>query len=76
MKYKVGDKVKIKSVEWYDKYRNHLGCVECEGVVFTKDMSAFCGAVMTIISESHGGYRMDGTGFVFTEEMIKGKVNG
>lgn len=76
MKYKIGDTVKIKSAEWYDKYRNQLGDVECAGIAFTKDMSAFCGAAMTIVGTKEGkGYRMDGTGYVFTDEMIKGKVD-
>lgn len=75
MKYKVGDKVKIKSMEWYDKYRNQLGDVECVGMAFTKAMSTFCGSIMTIVgTKDDKGYRMDGTGYVFTDEMIKGKA--
>lgn len=27
MKYKKGDKVKVKSLDWYDKHKNWLGIV-------------------------------------------------
>jgi len=74
MKYKVGDKVKIKSTEWYNKYRNHLGNVECGVLSFTHDMSGLCGTVMAIVSAQDNCYKMAGCGFTFTDEMIKGKI--
>ena len=60
MKYNVGDKVRIKSIDWYNKNKDSNGNVVfsskvfhfcwCENVrtVFTKDMAKFCGKVVTI----------------------------
>ena len=60
MKYKVGDKVRIKSLDWYNENKDEDGNVVfsskvfhfcwCENLrtVFTKDMAKFCGKVVTI----------------------------
>ena len=51
MKYKVGDRVKIKSLDWYNKYKNRHGDINygCETeILFTSEMSSFCGQVVTI----------------------------
>ena len=62
LKYKSGDKVRIKSLDWYIKNKDEFGNVVvlskvphfswCETVrtVFTKDMAKFCGKVVTIES--------------------------
>ena len=51
MKYKVGDRVKIQSLERYNKYKNRYGDINygCETeILFTSEMSSFCGQVATI----------------------------
>ena len=51
MKYKVGDRVKIQSLERYNKYKNRYGDINygCETeILFTSEMSSFCGQVVTI----------------------------
>lgn len=49
MKYKPGDKVKIKSLEWYNANKNSEGAVIFNGFrIFDEDMSKFCGKVVTI----------------------------
>ena len=51
MKYKVGDRVKIQSLERYNKYKNRNGDINygCETeILFTSEMSSFCGQVVTI----------------------------
>lgn len=83
LKYKVGDRIKIKSIDWYNKNKNKRGNIsfpyEVE-VVFTLDKSSYCGQVVTI---SKTGYTQ-GVGFyrikedygvhMWTDEMIEGLV--
>lgn len=48
LKYKVGDRVKIKSLDWYNKNKDVDGYVHCEDKVFDNYMSVFCESVVTI----------------------------
>ena len=69
MKYQVGDRVKIKSFDWF---RNE----ECIG--FSTLMSKYCGEVLTIQSiNKTNTYRMkeDGGLFCWSDDMIEGMVN-
>lgn len=48
---KVGDKVKIKSRKWYEKWKNPLGRVYYSGTecIFSEDMDKCCGKEFTVI---------------------------
>ena len=48
MKFKVGDKVKIKSLDWYNTFKDDDGVVDCGQWWFDKEMSRFCGKIVTI----------------------------
>ena len=48
MKYKVGDKVKVKSHEWYEENANYISEVECGNTVFIPYMKSYCGTTVTI----------------------------
>lgn len=53
MKYKVGDKVKVKPLSWFKQnciWDNACGCFvyKLEPVVFTKYMQKFCNQIVTI----------------------------
>ena len=48
MKYKVGDKVRIKSFDWYNENRDSLGDVDCGCEIFIEEMAQYCGKIMTI----------------------------
>ena len=86
MKYKIGDKVKIKSLDWYKKTINNpsklswidkqIGFFEgirCGSRVFTDAMYKFCGKIMTIKEVGITFYLMeeDTIGYEFTDEMIE-----
>lgn len=49
MKYNVGDKVLIKSYDWYKKNKDENGSVLCNyNYYFTRLMTKYCGEVMTV----------------------------
>ena len=59
MKYKVGDKVRVKSLEWYNKNKDEYGYVKCYDcqetdikcqytIYFITPMSEYCGKIVTI----------------------------
>ena len=73
MKYKVGDKVKIKSIDWYNQNKDKSGCVFAEdAIVFTSEMAHYCGQVMTIERADciDNSYFMNV--FWWTDDMIEG----
>ena len=54
MKYKVGDKVRIKNIDWYNENKDKFGNVPLfypsrVSFNFLEIMSPFCGKEMTII---------------------------
>ena len=73
MKYKVGDRVRIKSLDWYNENKDQHGKVACGYHVFTEDMSKFCGCTMIVCSRSNlGVMTMGGSASYWTDEMIEG----
>lgn len=74
MKYKVGDKVRIKSLDWYNKNKDNLS--------FYTDSMALCFANEIVTIKSYGRYpdtyRIDEDegDFLWTDEMIEGLVEG
>ena len=76
MKYKVGDKVLIKSADWYYKNRNEEDIVHCGNAGFVSSMTTFCGQIVTISSvyPLPGIYHIkeDGGIYNWTDEMIEG----
>jgi len=75
MKYKIGDKVRIKSLDWYNNNKDEDGIVELSTHVFVPGMSQFCGRVVTISHIGVDYYIMveDLVGY-WTDEMIEGLV--
>ena len=48
MKYKVGDRVRIKNLDWYNENKDKDGFVHCGDKVFDNYMSVFCGSIVNI----------------------------
>lgn len=58
--YKPGDKVRIKSLDWYNANKNSEGTIIFNGFrIFDEDMSKFCGKVVTIESYNSRWYYYD-----------------
>lgn len=78
MKYKVGDKVRIKTLDWYNENKNEYGDVPCGEHNFVPSMSAFCGKILTIdyhdLTDETYQMKEDDKGYIFTNEMIEGLV--
>lgn len=76
MKYTVGDKVRIKGIGWYNWNKDEHDDIECSNNIwFYREMSKFCGKVMTISHVRADHYTMveDLVGY-WTDEMIECKV--
>lgn len=75
MKYKLGDKVRIKSLDWYNQNKDKDGFVRCGDKVFDNYMSVFCGSVVTICGIYPYGYgydvREDMQCRTWTDDMIE-----
>ena len=57
-KYKVGDKVIVKSLDWYNQNKDTFGTVHVP-CSFVRDMSRFCGKVVTIRSVGFSSYYIE-----------------
>lgn len=75
MKYKVGDKVLIKSLDWYYEHRDRIDQIDCGNVCFVHNMTTFCEKIVTISSilPTLGAYRIeeDDDEFNWSDEMIE-----
>lgn len=75
MKYKVGDKVRVKSPEWYiNNYDILLGKIIIDTHIFTTSMAKHCGNIVTIDFVCDDSYHIkedDGLNG-WTDEMFEG----
>lgn len=89
MRYSKGDKVIIKSIDWYNqmlfipdklvwlnKLTNEFIGIWCGSYVFTRDMCSFCDSIMTIKEVNEDYYIMEEDIYnnKFTDEMIEDVV--
>lgn len=81
MKYKPGDKVRIKSLDWYNENKDEDGRVMCGCTGFCKEMKDYCGKELTIdfIYDSDGKslyvMKEPKINWGFTDEMIEGPTD-
>ena len=79
MKYKVGDKVRIKNFDWYNENKDGGGIVVLSTHVFIPEMSEYCGTIVTIKDvfediDDNVVYYIEENDFDWTDEMIEGLV--
>ena len=77
MKYKAGDEVLVKSLDWYYKNRDRIDQVDCGSVYFIPDMKVFCNKIVTISSVWSTTLEVyhikeDNGRFNWTDDMIEG----
>lgn len=76
MRYKKGDRVRVKSLEWYNSNKSKDIIIFNDLRIFDESMSEFCGKVVTIDDYiPRGNYydiKEDGKVNFWTDEMIEG----
>ena len=74
MKYKEGDRVRIKSLDWYNKNKTTEGCLVCGESHINPEMICMLGKTVTISSVGGNHYRIKEYAWNWTDEMIEGLV--
>ena len=76
LKFKVGDKVRVKSLEWYNsnKDANGLVYIDEQGVVFDKTMAKLCGTIVQIEEVNRRGYFIRGNVGFLEDWMLEDAV--
>ena len=73
MNYKAGDRVKIKSLDWYNENKDEYGYIDCGSREFFTEMSDWCGKIATIKEiDKTNCYRLEEYDYEWTDEMIEG----
>ena len=74
MKYKVGDKVRIKSRDWYNENKTPHGDIWFDNTIFVRGQSLYCGCELTIHLVTNDSYYVIENNYYWTDEMIEGLV--
>ena len=76
MKFKVGDRIRIKSLDWYNENKSGRGFICFEHANFIPEMFRYCGEILTIsqVVEESKHYLVSECAFAWTDEMIEGLV--
>ncbi len=77
MEYEVGQKVRIKSLDWYNENKDERGEIKFENGIFTNLKSLYLGYIMTVAEitlENQYIFHEDKYQTLWTDEMIEGLV--
>ena len=76
LKFKVGDKVRVKSLEWYNENKQKDGTIDFDGTIFTPKMSECCGKEYKIIDiDEDGDYTLSiDDCWYFSDDMLEDSV--
>lgn len=71
MKYKIGDKVRVKSLEWYNNHKN--GNIDCSvKAFFESSMSKFSGNILTIKNiHTDEYYEVEENSYYWTDDLFE-----
>ena len=74
MNHKIGDKVRVKDINWYNENRDYKNVVDCGEYAFIPDMVKYCGKIFTVESFYRTGYKLAETDipWTFNDEMLEG----
>lgn len=74
LKFKVGDRVRVKSLEWYNsKEKDSVGLINF-GKCFTASMSKKCGRILTIRNIYEDYYIVNESIFSWQDWMLEDEV--
>lgn len=73
LKFKVGDKVRVKSLDWYDSNKNVHGDIynTIELNVFVRTMARYCGKVLNIAGIENNFYVVKENIFCWEDWMLE-----
>lgn len=75
MKYNIGDKVRVKSLEWYNKNKNKHGSVSCDAdVTMVPAMAKLCNCIVTIERVHNYTYKIKESRYQWTDDMFEDLV--
>ena len=80
MRFKVGNRVRIKSLDWYISNKNKFGKVWTKSldgeslICFDSDMIPYCGMETVVFSVERENYALKDIPYAWTDEMIEGLV--
>jgi hypothetical protein len=77
MKYKVGDKVRIKNLNWYNENKDRFGQIDTGYAIFSPEMAEHCGRIVTIsfVYKNYYDIKEDSEHWYWTDEMIESKID-
>ena len=71
-KYKLGDKVRVKSLEWYNSNKNENGEIVKDYITFLEGMSEYCGKECEVsYVYPHGYYLLEGINWYWADWMLE-----
>lgn len=74
MEIKTGDKVRVKSLDWFNENKNQFDYVLLSKWIFDKKRISYCGKVVEIEYIEDGTwypvYKVKGSDFLWTDDMF------
>jgi hypothetical protein len=76
MRFKVGDRVRIKSIDWFNENKDRFGRIDTGYAIFSPEMAEHCGRIVTIsfVYKNYYDIMEDSEHWYWTDEMIEGLV--